>query len=186
MLWRQSRRRLEGEAIRDAVLAVSGRLNSKMEGPGIFPELPPELGKLSSRGAAWPVTADPVERDRRSLYVFVRRNLRYPFFESFDRPDPNASCPERPVTTIAPQSLSMLNGRLTTESAQSLAARIVREVGTDDRFAQIEAAFRLTLGRTPDEEERRLAESLFTQDPDSALDDLALVLFNLNEFLTID
>ncbi len=91
----QGRRRLEGEAIRDALLAASGRLNPALGGPCVFPELPEELTKLSSKGKAWPVTPDPTARDRRSLYVFVRRNLRFPFFEVFDRPDTNASCPRR-------------------------------------------------------------------------------------------
>ena len=106
---RQNRRRLDGEAIRDALLAVSGSLNPAMNGPSVFPELPSELAKLSSKGAVWPVSPSLARRTRRSLYVFVRRNLRYPFFEVFDRPDTNASCPRRPVTTIAPQALSLLN-----------------------------------------------------------------------------
>ena len=76
-----------------------------MGGPSVFPELPRELTKLSSKGAVWPVSPRLEDRTRRSLYVFVRRNLRYPFFEVFDRPDTNASCPRRPVTTIAPQAL---------------------------------------------------------------------------------
>ena len=104
---RQNRRRLDGEAIRDALLFVSGSLNHAMKGASVFPELPPELSKLSSKGAVWPVSPRLSDRNRRSLYVFVRRNLRYPFFEVFDRPDTNASCPQRPVTTIAPQALSL-------------------------------------------------------------------------------
>ncbi|MFI5460657.1 MAG: DUF1549 and DUF1553 domain-containing protein [Isosphaerales bacterium] len=119
LLWRQNRQRLDGEAIRDALLAVSGRLNRAMGGPSVFPELPPELSKLSSKGAVWPVSPRAEDRARRSLYVFVRRNLRYPFFEVFDRPDTNASCPRRPVTTIAPQALSLLNSRLAHDSARA-------------------------------------------------------------------
>ena len=56
LLWRQNRQRLDGEAIRDALLAVSGRLNPAMGGPSVFPELPPELAELSSKGAVWPVS----------------------------------------------------------------------------------------------------------------------------------
>ncbi len=82
-------------------LAVANQLNPSLGGPCVFPELPAELTKLSSHGAVWPVSRTPEERNRRSLYVFIRRNLRYPFFEAFDRPDTNASCPERSVTTIA-------------------------------------------------------------------------------------
>ena len=114
---RQNRQRLDGEAIRDALLSVSGSLNPAMKGPSVFPELPAELSKLSSKGAVWPVSPRLADRRRRSLYVFVRRNLRYPFFEVFDRPDTNASCPRRPVTTIAPQALSLLNSTLAREAA---------------------------------------------------------------------
>src|SRR5439155_5733274 len=74
MLWRFPRQRLEGEIIRDAMLAVAGELNLKMGGPSIFPELPPGM---VSRGG-WKVTEDETERNRRSVYVFVRRNTRYP------------------------------------------------------------------------------------------------------------
>ena len=123
LLWRQNRQRLDGEAIRDSLLAVSGRLNQTMGGPSVFPELPPELSRLSSKGAVWPVSPRVEDRQRRSLYVFVRRNLRYPFFEVFDRPDTNASCPQRPVTTIAPQALCLLNSQLAHDSARALAAR---------------------------------------------------------------
>ena len=59
-----------------------------MAGPSIFPELPEGV---STRGG-WPVTADPAERNRRSVYVFVRRNLRYPLFEAFDFPDTHEPC----------------------------------------------------------------------------------------------
>ena len=183
--WRHSSSRLEGEAIRDAVLAASGRLNQKMGGPGIFPELPPELGKLSSRGAAWPVTPDPVERNRRSLYVFVRRNLRFPFFEAFDRPDPNDSCPQRPVTTIAPQALSLLNGGLAADAARELAERIVREAGNETQ-AQIERAYCLTLGRLASDEEQEIATQFLSNEVGSTLSDFMLILLNLNEFVTID
>src|SRR4029077_1170454 len=58
LLWRQNRSRLDGEAIRDSLLAVSGRLNQAMGGPSVFPELPPELKRLSSKGAVWPVSAN--------------------------------------------------------------------------------------------------------------------------------
>ena len=77
-LWlaRQNRQRLDGEAIRDGLLAASGRLNLALGGPGVFPPLPPELTKLSSKGAIWPVSTKTEDQNRRSLYVFVRRDLR--------------------------------------------------------------------------------------------------------------
>jgi len=183
LLWRRNRRRLDGESIRDALLAVSGRLNQAMAGPSIFPELPPELSKLSSKGAVWPVSPRREDRERRSLYVFVRRNLRYPLFEVFDRPDTNASCPARPVTTIAPQALSLLNGRLAHDSATALAARTVALAGPDPA-EQVAYVGRLVFGRAPDGAERRMMTEFLTTD--GTLDQLCLGLLNSNAFLYVD
>ncbi len=178
---RQNRRRLDGEAIRDALLFVSGALNPAMRGPSGFPELPPELSKLSSKGAVWPVSPGPADRSRRSLYVFVRRNLRYPFFEVFDRPDTNASCPQRPVTTIAPQALSLLNSSLAHEAAGKLAERVCRL--NSSSIGQSEAAARLALGRAPDDAERRMMAEFLAG---GSMTDLCLALINLNAFLYVD
>jgi hypothetical protein len=185
LLWSFRRRRLDGEAIRDALLAVSGQLNLAMGGPGVFPELPAELTKLSSKGAIWPVSTTAQERNRRGLYVFIRRNLRYPFFEAFDRPDTNASCPERPVTTIAPQALSLLNSKLAQDAARALAQRIVREAGADiDARARL--AYRITLGRAPDQSELQIARNFLQDDGENSLFAFSLALLNLNEFIYID
>src|SRR5439155_23984458 len=96
-------------------------LNLKMGGPSVFPKLPKGLG---TRGG-WPVTADPKERDRRSVYVFVRRNLRYPLFQAFDMPDTHEPCARRTLTTTAPQSLMLLNDDVVLELAQSFAGRLL-------------------------------------------------------------
>ena len=183
LLWRQNRRRLDGEAIRDSLLAVSGRLNRAMEGPSVFPELPPELKRLSSKGAVWPVSPRIEDRERRSLYVFVRRNLRYPFFEVFDRPDTNASCPQRAVTTIAPQALSLLNSQLAHDSARALASRIAREAGPD-RAEQVERTWLVVFGRQPDAAERRMMSEFLARD--ESLYHLCLALLNTNIFIYVD
>jgi len=183
LLGRQNRQRLDGEAIRDALLAVSGRLNQAMGGPSVFPELPPELSKLSSKGAVWPVSPRAEDRARRSLYVFVRRNLRYPFFEVFDRPDTNASCPRRPVTTIAPQALSLLNSRLAHDSAQALAGRAARDVG-QNRGDPIDRISRIAFGREADAVERRIMNEFLAGD--DSLYHLCLALLNTNAFIYVD
>src|SRR5262249_39670945 len=85
LLWQFPRRRLDGEALRDAMLAVSGQLNPKAGGPSVFPELPAELQKAAP---SWKPSADPAERNRRSVYVFLKRNLRYPPFPPFPPPHP--------------------------------------------------------------------------------------------------
>jgi Protein of unknown function (DUF1553)/Protein of unknown function (DUF1549) len=185
LLWRHARRRLDGEAIRDALLAVSGRLNRSIGGPCVFPELPAELTKLSSKGKIWPVSPRPEDRDRRSLYVFTRRNLRYPFFEAFDRPDTNASCPKRAVTTIAPQALSLLNGKLALDASKALADRVAREAGPDSS-ARVDRAYRLALGRGPDPTERQLSLSFLNGADQASLADFCLAILNVNEFVYID
>ncbi len=152
LLWRFPRQRLEAEIIRDSSLAVAGLLNTKMAGPSIFPEIPPGM---VSRGG-WKVTEDPAERNRRSIYIFVRRNTRYPMLEAFDMPDTHESCPRRNVTTSAPQALFMLNSKLSLEWAQAFAQKVIRIAGPN-RARQVEAAYRLAYSRRPDVRETEAA-----------------------------
>src|SRR5206468_9193991 len=91
---RMFRRRLEGEAVRDALLSVSGRLDGRVGGPSVFPDLPPGV---ETRGG-WARSPSAADRNRRSIYVFARRNLKYPLFDAFDAPDSNVTCPERNIT----------------------------------------------------------------------------------------
>ncbi len=183
LLWRHTRQRLDGEAIRDALLVLSGRLNTAQGGPPVFPELPAELTRLSNKGAVWPVSERRQDRDRRSLYVFVRRNLRYPFFEAFDRPDTNVSCPRRASTTIAPQALTLLNSALANESARALAEIIAAAAGEDHGW-QVDRAYRTVYGRSPDAAERRLGQEFL--DGNGSLRHFCLALINANEFLYIE
>ena len=206
LLWKMRRRRLEGETIRDAMLAASGRLNQFAGGPGIRPTLPPELVVTLLRNQ-WPVTADKEQHNRRSIYLFVRRNLRYPLFEAFDKPDTNLSCARRNRSTTAPQSLILLNSAATLDAAKGLANLIIRSAPRS-RSQQVEVAFLKTLGRPPRADEltssvaflestigklqaasptqktRQLASP--TEAETAALVDLARVLFNLNEFVYTD
>jgi len=152
LLWHYSRQRLEGEVIRDSELAVAGLLNAKMGGPSAFPELPPGM---ESRGG-WKVSEDPAERNRRSVYIFVRRNTRYPMLESLDMPDTHESCGRRNLTTTAPQALTLLNSKLSLEWAQAFAARVVLTAGSASRD-QVEAAYQLAYSRKPDASELQTA-----------------------------
>ncbi len=146
LLWRFPPMRLEGEVIRDAMLAVSGRLNHQVGGPSVYPELPP--GAAPPRGG-WDVPERRHEQDRRSVYVFVRRNSRYPMLESFDMPDTHESCARRSLTTTAPQALALLNSEHTLGWAQGLADKVLEEAGPD-RDRQIQEGFRLAYSRQPD------------------------------------
>ncbi|QDT02076.1 hypothetical protein K227x_04470 [Rubripirellula lacrimiformis] len=186
LLWRYPRWRLEGEAIRDALLASSGQINFKMGGPSVRPPLPKELvGTLLKD--QWKVTPDESEHDRRSIYVFARRNLRYPIFEVFDRPSANASCADRGASTTAPQSLHLLNSQFTFSTAQHLSKQIMQTESTQE--SQVRAAFLRTLGRTPVGDELDEVNEFLSAGQLSRADQLThlcLSLFNCSEFVVID
>jgi hypothetical protein len=178
LLSRMPRRRLEGEALRDALLSVSGRLNPSAGGPSVYPELPDEM----KAGAKWRVSASEAERNRRSVYVAVKRNLRYPLLAAFDAPDATETCGRRFVTTTAPQALMLLNDRLVQDLAKQFAARVMHEAG-DDPDAIVTHAFRLALGRAPDETERAAMRRFLER---GNIADLCHAIVNLNEFLFVD
>jgi hypothetical protein len=175
---RMNRLRLEGEAVRDAMLAVSGQLNPKMFGPGV---VLPEASRAAGGSRPVPVTADAKEYTRRTIYLFSRRNLRYPFLEVFDLPDSNLSCPKRERSTTAPQALALLNSPEALAAAKALAERLTAE--TKSESARIERAYRLTLGRSPSPKELDRATAFLK---DSPLSELCRALFNLNEFVYLD
>jgi len=208
---RMNRRRLEGEAIRDSMLVASESLTQRRRGPGVRPPLSEEL-LVTLLKNQWPVTANEIDHRRRSLYLFVRRNLRYPIFDVFDRPDTNQSCPKRNRSTTAPQSLMLLNSELSLNAARRLAGFILKQA-TDSPSEQIRLCFQRTLSREPTEaelekslaflktvsahlkEEDRPAEDLSVPIPalqgtdphhTAALIDFCLAILNLNEFIYID
>ena len=208
LLWRMSRRRLEGEALWDSIHQVAGTLNPKMGGAPIAPPLTTdEIAALGDR-SHWPVPADPSQYNRRGVYILLRRNFAFPMFEAFDRPLNAISCPKREITTVAPQALWTLNNQTSLQQAMHFAARLVREKG-DNPEAWVAQAWRLALARPPTEKDRhqalQLMDSLkghtarpedWTDMPDAltkiplpsaaALVDLCLAVFNLNEFAFVD
>ena len=186
LLWRFQRRRLEGEVIRDAALATAGLLNTKQGGPGVFPPRP----ALSSSYNVWKKNEDPLEANRRSVYVFVRRNARYPLFESFDMPDTHESCSRRMQTVSVTQSLALMNDDMVLGWAQGLANRVKNDAGMPAK-AQVERAFRLAFHRAPSERElvsglNFLERQTKIASADAALVDFCHVLLNSNEFLYLD
>jgi hypothetical protein len=158
LLWRYPRQRLEGEVIRDASLYISGLLNPAMGGPGVYPDLPYGMEKAGG----WRLSKKSEDRNRRSIYIFVKRNLRYPMFETFDMPDTHESCARRNCTTSPLQALNMMNDALTLEWARNFAARVLASAGSN-RDAQIETAYRLAYGRTPAESEKSLINHFFAE-----------------------
>jgi len=181
LLWHAARRRLTAEEIRDAMLATSGRLNLKSGGPSVMVPVDDELTKLLYKPSQWQATTNREEQDRRSIYLFAKRNLRLPFFETFDAPTSLVSCARRESSTHAPQALELLNGKLSNDLAAAFAARLSKESGGDlDRL--VDRGFRLALGRPPTPEERSISLG-YLHDQDAA--EFALALFNLNGFLYV-
>lgn len=208
LLWKMPLRRLEGESLRDSILFVAGSLSPKMGGPGVFPEVDPEILK----GAAyqvWPKTTDGPELWRRSVYVSQLRTITAPILDLFDPPENISSCGRRNVTTVAPQALQLLNNRFVSGQSTIFADRLRNEVGRDT-IAQVRRAFQLALGRPPQARERDAAMTFLDKqrafhtrhnaqleqqgtDPaellppeQAALVDFCHSLLNLNEFVYIN
>jgi hypothetical protein len=190
LLWHARRRRLEGEALRDAMLAVSGELNLRMFGPSAKPKLPAGISKY-----AWKADTKPAEQNRRSVYVLAQRNMRYPLFDAFDWPDMHNSCAQRQQTTSAPQALLLLNGELTLERAQHWAAQLLGQHAEDPR-ALVAEAYCSAWGRPATEDEIQLGlRFLETQAAssqaeggklDAAVVDFCHAVLNSNEFMYVD
>ncbi len=181
LLSRFNRRRLSAEEIRDAMLAVSGRLNVKAGGPSVIVPVDPELVRLLYKPSQWAVTDGAREHDRRSVYLIAKRNLRLPFLENLDAPALQTSCARRESSTHAPQALELLNGGLSNDLAQSFARRLEKECGGDPEHV-VELAFRLALGRPPTPSEHEMSLAFLREQP---LNEFALAMFNLNGFLYV-
>jgi hypothetical protein len=181
LLWRYPRRRLESEAIRDSMLAVSGLLDSKMGGPGVFPAVP--AGTEIQEGRHWRKSNGPEDEYRRSVYIFARRLVRYPMLQSFDTPLAFESCGRRQETVTADQALELMNGDASANFARALAKRVANDAGQSPQ-SLVERAFRLTLGRTPTPAEATRSQAFLAKN--NSLDDLCLSLLSTSEFLYID
>jgi hypothetical protein len=195
LFWRFNMRRLTAEEVRDSILAVSGDLNRRMAGPGVYPTIPAAvLAGQSVPGAGWG-KSPPEEQARRSVYVHVKRSLIVPILESHDLADTDSSCAVRYTTTVPTQALGMLNGDFTNEQASRLAARLQAEAPGDIE-GQIRRAIRLISGRQPSpaevQQDLALLERLRhgtagkQRDAASALRLYCLMALNTNEFLYLD
>lgn len=159
LVWKMNRR-LEAESLRDAMPAVSCKLNPKMGGPGVLVPIEKEVEALIFTEVVdlWPETPDPAEHARRSLCLFRLRNVRYPMFDAFDAPDTQTACVRRTVSTRALQPPVLLNSAFAFDRAKNLAGCLIREAG-DDPEARVERAYQFVLARPPlpEESSRALA-----------------------------
>ena len=191
LLWRFPMRRLTAEETRDSLLAITGQLNLKMGGPSIYPEIEDEVKAGQSRpGQGWGTSSES-ERNRRSVYIFVKRSLITPLIAALDGAEPDFSCPVRFATTTPTQSLTLMNGRYLQHMAARLAERAAAE--RDQLHEQIAWVLHQVTQRpaTSAEVDRglQLIASLIateTYSPMEALTRFCLVAFNLNEFVYLD
>lgn len=175
LLWHMPLRRMEAEALRDAILATSGKLDRRMGGPSF------RLFKYSEVNVA---SYDPLEHYgpetyRRSVYRSSARAIRDELLETFDCPESAQREPRRATTTTALQALSLLNGEFLVEQSRMFADRVRREAGSRLE-AQVDCAFRLAFGRDPQAKERPAAKRLLEK---RGLATLCRGLLNANEFL---
>ena len=190
--WRFDLRRLSAEEVRDSVLAVTGVLNEKLYGPSIYPDLSKEvLSTQSNPGAGWGKSSEE-ERNRRSVYIFIKRSLIPPELSSFDFPDTDVTCEARFMTIQPSQALAMINGEFLNEQARQFAERLNEEAG-DDLESKVRLGLELVTTRKPTEtdvnEGLQLIETLQNKHGLSAEDSLkyfCLYALNLNEFVFID
>jgi hypothetical protein len=191
-LHRMNVRRLEAEAIRDALLAVSGRLDSTLYGPSVPPYLTPFMD-----GRGRPPASGPLDGDgRRSLYLNVRRNFLNPMFLAFDFPAPASTMGRRNVSNVPAQALALLNDPFVTGQARLWAERILgndRAAAGSPR-ARLAALYETALGRLPSDQETAAglaflaaaAQAYAGPDDPRAWADLCHVLINVKEFIYVN
>ena len=192
LFWRFDMRRLTAEEIRDTVLWITGKLNLKMGGPSVFPELPKEVLATSSRPRSVWGQSPPEEANRRSVYVKVKRSLLVPILNQYDQADTDSTCPVRFSTTVPTQSLTMLNGKFINDQALAFANRMRWEGGVtvEDR---VRFGLRLVLCREPESAEIQHGLTFMQElqqhegvSSEVALNRFALLALNLNEFIFLD
>ena len=203
LLWRVPYTRLQVEAIRDSMLAVSGKLNRKMFGPSMFPEIPKgALEGHSDPDTVWQ-PSEAAEASRRTVYSFIKRTMIIPMLEVLDFCDTTRSCSKRAVTSVAPQALTLFNGKFVNLQARYFARRLMKEAGPSFE-EQVDRAYLLALSRHPSPGELtsvldflyRETEAVLWEEGSGigdrlearrqALEQACRAIFNLNEFVYAD
>ncbi len=179
LLWRGPSRRLEAEAIRDAMLCVAGKLNDTRGGPS-FKDV--AVNFVNGTTYYEPLDVDGEAFFRRTVYRFNPRGGRSALLDTFDCPDSSSTAPRRAVTTTPLQALSLLNNAFVLRMAEYFAQRVAAEAG-EDTAAQIKRAWQLALARSPTQREAELSRTLVDQ---HGLPALCRGLFNSNEFVIVD
>jgi mono/diheme cytochrome c family protein len=179
-LWRQNRRKLEAEAVRDSILAVAGKLDLTPGGPS-FKDFVVEKPEHSPHYQYHLHDPEDVKAHRRAVYRFVVRSKQQPFMAALDCADPSLAVEKRNETQTPQQALALLNNKLAVAMARHYAARI-EKMGTTDA-ERVTAAVRLAFGRDPNAKE---LDALTKYTKEFGLANTCRVILNLNEFVFID
>lgn len=186
-----SRRRLSAEEVRDSVLQAAGTLNLTMGGrPVVPPQTKEELyGMSQPPDNFWPVSWNKKDHTRRTVYTLIRRSYRPPLMEAFDGLDGTLHCSRRDESTVAPQSLTLMNSDFAYDQARRFAAKLSQE---SDPTKLVTKAYQDALAREPQPDELKLTVEFLrkqqerTGSMEAATIELGRGLFNLNEFLYVD
>jgi cytochrome c553 len=194
LLHRMPVKRLEAEAIRDSILAVSGRLNERLEGPSI----PVYLDEFMT-GRGRPTTSGPLDGDgRRSIYLAVRRNFLTPMFLAFDYPATGTTAGRRGTSNVPAQALALLNNPFVVQQADLWAKQLTATGGrirtATTAAPTIDTLYETAFGRLPTAVEQAAAQEFLGQqagdpgaaDPSAAWSDLCHVLVNVKEFIYVE
>jgi len=177
LLWRYPPRRLEAEAVRDAMLAVSGELNPAMGGPSFRPFTTTSFNATFYH----PVDRDEPEFNRRTVYRMNVNSGKEPLLDAFDCPSPSVKTPTRGATITPLQALSLMNNSFVQRQADRLAERAL-EAAQGDTAGAVDEAYERALGRRPTDEERQRAVSAARE---RGLHSVCWALLNSSEFLYV-
>jgi len=198
LLWRMNIRRMEAEVLRDSILAVSGKLNPQMGGAGIKPRIRADLLAASQRNK-WPtLTTEGPAQWRRSIYIYVKRQLLMPMMELFDAPTTTDSAARRTESVVPTQALVLMNDEFVEDQAGFLAQRAAEQ--SEDLSRIVTRMYALAMSRPPGDVRLQQAVA-FVQSRESsyrgekvqpaqprhrALADLAHVLLNSSAFIHVE
>jgi hypothetical protein len=148
------RQRLDAEQIRDSLLQAAGLLDETLGGPPVYPPQPALANQAGFNENTWKTSENPRDQNRRSVYIFVKRNNPYPLLDTFDWANPQVVHGKREVTTTAPQALALINSDLVFGWSQVLAGRVIREAGEKDA-ARIAQLYQILYSRAPTKDETK-------------------------------
>jgi hypothetical protein len=177
LLWRFAPRRLEAEAVRDAMLAASGGLNLAMGGPSFQPFTITRFNAVFYE----PFDRDTPEFNRRTVYRMNVNSGKEPLLDVLDCPDPSVKTPKRGSTVTPLQALALMNNPFVQRQAEGLARRALAE-GGDEQTRGVRAAYRRALGRDPTAAE---AERAVAAARDRGLESVCWALLNSTEFVYV-